>query len=659
MEDIYSDANIVYAWLHYEKLPALEFEEEVSQTEISELLASPRMTAASTWPIEAEVTHATYQLPPPLTALDLATKPLALPVVNLRAESPDTFHEGEVDEEIPNEFIEDPDKPSPTEVPADMIESWVDIAFFWCNMMFEQLEASKTQASKDGEGRRSADRCDNMHVLINDPLIPILGLLEHQYWSRIWIFQEMVLANKIVFLGPRTALDMERFCAVCTWLQAVGDGDILCPPFVHLADWVDWKKLIQFTYMMPLRIKRYKTMVEKIDRSEPKSSIAYLREEVFEVTRNLKATNPRDHVYGIAGVLDVRFKADYGRSVEDVYTAWACWLAHTAPTLDFLNQAGLGQSKEHEYSLPSWVPDWSSTLNLGYGSSGFFAAAKLEGEFGFMKKHVKQDIKQMVLVADGVIVDEVLSRRSDGKDMALMLYHHLLAHGHPTGDPPLQVLFRTITSDNTNADACKSGIYDRYNAKLLVEFIRFASLLMLLDNPVTRSDNEPFALLDQENLAWDPASWAMNEYFDLQPRPKDSPKNRWNPLALLWDNEDNYSTYNPDIGDAVIDQMLKETPSVSSPFGNSIFDRDEIMTMKLEDSHLFRTRNGYIGNSGSDVQAGDKICVLAWCSYPLVMRPIGEHFVIIEQCFVHGLMYGQVAQDVSEGRHELSKFEIH
>jgi hypothetical protein len=115
----------------------------------------------------------------------------------------------------------------------------------------------------------------------------------------------------------------------------------------------------------------------------------------------------------------------------------------------------------------------------------------------------------------------------------------------------------------------------------------------------------------------------------------------------LWDNEDNYSTYNPDTGDVVIDQMLKETPSVSSPFGNGIFDRDEIMTMKLEDSHLFRTRNGYIGNSGSDVQAGDKICVLAWCSYPLVLRPIGEHFVIIEPCFVHGLMYGQVAEDVS------------
>jgi hypothetical protein len=288
MEDIYSDANIVYAWLHNEKLPGLESEDEVSQTEISGLLASPRMTAASTWPIEAEVTHASYQLPLPLplTALDLATKPLALPDVSLQAESLDTFHGGEVDEEIPKEFIEDPDKPSPTEVLADMIESWVDIAFFWCNMMFEQLEASKTQASEDVEGRRSADRCDNMHVLVNDPLIPILGLLEHQYWSRIWIFQEMVLANKIVFLGPRTALGMEHFCAVCTWIQAVGDGDVLCPPFVHLADWADGKNLIKFTYMIPLRIKRCKTMVEKIDRSKPKSSIAYLREEVFEVTRN-------------------------------------------------------------------------------------------------------------------------------------------------------------------------------------------------------------------------------------------------------------------------------------------------------------------------------------------------------------------------------------
>jgi hypothetical protein len=537
--------------------------------------------------------------------------------------------------------------PESIRMPAKVAESAVDTGLFWCNKIFQQLESSTAQSAEAINDASKIRRCEGMTVLVNDAVFPVLDLLENEYWTRVWIFQEMVLADEIIFLGPNTSLELSHFQTVCYWLREIGDGDVLSPSFVENSVWSEWKKSIQAADMMPLTIRRCKTLVEKIDRSKPKASLASAREQVFEVTRYLKATDPHDHIYGILGVLDVRFKPDYRRSIEYLYTSWACWLALSRPDLSFLNQAGFGQNKEHGYALPSWVPDWSSTMNLGYGNSSVYADDKMEFEFKFIKK-----TKKVILIADGVEVTEVVSRRSIGRKMSMKTYNQLLSSGHPTGDPPLQVLFRTLMSDNTNANACKNGKFDHHNPKLLREFISFASLL-------THTDDEAFHSMDKDISVWNPASWAVNEYFGLPPRPANSGKDRWNPLIGL--HSDNYDIPEKwaDTGNVIIDDVLQEVLNISSETIELLGDSDDVMSILLEKTFLFRTREGYVGKSGADVHAGDKVCVLGGCRNPLVLRPVGDQFVMVEPCFVHGLMYGQAMQGLNEGRYEMRKFEIH
>jgi hypothetical protein len=105
--------------------------------------------------------------------------------------------------------------------------------------------------------------------------------------------------------------------------------------------------------------------------------------------------------------------------------------------------------------------------------------------------------------------------------------------------------------------------------------------------------------------------------------------------------------------------MLKEVLDISLGTAELLGDNEDIMSIYLKNAMLFRTRDGYIGKSGPDVQAGDKVCVLAGCRTPLVLRPFEDHFVIVEPCFVHGLMYGQVTQGLTAGRYEMRKIEIH
>lgn len=643
MEDIYNIASLVYAWLSDEKIPDAKLEHEDASKDTSEDAVSPRLLPASTWPLEFEEIEQPAAQSKSVSALDLAMQSLSLPLKDPEIDLNEDYagDVGEEVEEIPNE---DPERPEPVELSSKVAESRVDTGLFWCNLIFEQLEASKAESSKAIEKPPKIRRCDGLHALVNDAVFPVLDLLENKYWSRVWIFQEMVLADDITFLGPNTCLELSRFQAVCSWLQEIGDGDVLRPLFVELSIWTEWKKTIQRTDMMPLRIKRCKTLIEKIDRSKPKTSLAYAREEIFKVTRWLNATDPRDHIYGIIGVLDVRFKANYGRSVQDLYVAWTYWLAFSRPDLSFLNQAGFAQNKEHCYDLPSWVPDWSSIKNLRYGNSSIYADDKMKGEFRIIKK-------KSILIADGVEVSEVLPRRSDGKKMFLKLYNHLLSNGHPTGDPPLQVLFRTLMSDNTNANACRKGKFDHHNPKLLREFIAFATLLM-------NSDDEAFNLLEIDPLAWNPVSWAVNEYFGLPPRPADSREDRWNPLVSLYSGNDDYLNKGPDTGDAIVDEMLSEVLDVRYETFELLGDDESLMSIMLETVMLFRTLDGHIGRSGSDVQAGDKVCVLAGCRNPLVLRPVDDHFLIVEPCFVHGLMYGQVMQGVNESRYKMRRFEI-
>jgi Heterokaryon incompatibility protein (HET) len=70
-------------------------------------------------------------------------------------------------------------------------------------------------------------------------------------------------------------------------------------------------------------------------------------------------------------------------------------------------------------------------------------------------------------------------------------------------------------------------------------------------------------------------------------------------------------------------------------FGKPVWD------FKYPHSSFFITEDGFIGCSISTARPGDMVCVALGSTYPLIMRPDDDHFLIRGYAYVHGIMHGE------------------
>jgi len=63
---------------------------------------------------------------------------------------------------------------------------------------------------------------------------------------------------------------------------------------------------------------------------------------------------------------------------------------------------------------------------------------------------------------------------------------------------------------------------------------------------------------------------------------------------------------------------------------------------------------GYFGLVSSHTIQGDHIALLRGGSFPVVLREIGSSWGIIGECYVHGIMYGELYQDMDSRKLTLS-----
>jgi hypothetical protein len=68
------------------------------------------------------------------------------------------------------------------------------------------------------------------------------------------------------------------------------------------------------------------------------------------------------------------------------------------------------------------------------------------------------------------------------------------------------------------------------------------------------------------------------------------------------------------------------------------------------DLAFFITNNKCIGTGCKYTQPGDKVCVLFGVSAPVILRPMGDHYRLMELCYVHELMKGEAIEELEAGR---------
>jgi hypothetical protein len=127
------------------------------------------------------------------------------------------------------------------------------------------------------------------------------------------------------------------------------------------------------------------------------------------------------------------------------------------------------------------------------------------------------------------------------------------------------------------------------------------------------------------------AATAFSFGLDAEANPADESQLLRNFIAYLKIalSEEMYNKYIP------LDASEESKNADGNAFGKPVWD------FRYPESGFFITENGLVGCSVSPPMPGDVVYVALGSTYPSILRPHGDHFLIKGYAFVHGIMRGE------------------
>jgi hypothetical protein len=171
--------------------------------------------------------------------------------------------------------------------------------------------------------------------VITDPAITTLFC--RRYFSRVWVIQEVAMAQRLLMVCGKDELDRR-------WFNTLPLS-------------------FKLSQKMPQWLLKYaQTGVNKF--SDPSDFVRLLN-----YTSVCSATDPRDHVFAIMGIVaNAQAEGlipDYSLSLQQTYTGLASYFILRHRQIELL-----AYPKTYHSAFPSWVPDWSVPRTKEYEPSG-------------------------------------------------------------------------------------------------------------------------------------------------------------------------------------------------------------------------------------------------------------------------------------------------
>ncbi|KAI9764824.1 MAG: hypothetical protein M1839_005701 [Geoglossum umbratile] len=193
----------------------------------------------------------------------------------------------------------------------------------------------------------------------------LIEFLAEPYWLRVWIVQEIALADTVHILYGRTWISWEDLLPAIEFFLTVNPRSVLQGAnHVSVSDRIPDTEISQISTIA--KLKRF---------AHPHNSIPLSR--ILHVCGRSNATNPRDKIYALLGMISDSLNfipnPDYAAPVGEVYMGMARYLVQNSNPLLLLHQAGIGYHRALT-GLPSWVPDWSKPIQAHPLARGFLGS---------------------------------------------------------------------------------------------------------------------------------------------------------------------------------------------------------------------------------------------------------------------------------------------
>ncbi|KAF4442227.1 hypothetical protein F53441_11789 [Fusarium austroafricanum] len=427
----------------------------------------------------------------------------------------------------------------------------------------------------------------------NGDLLSVVSLFRREYWGRLWVVQEVFNAKKItVYCGP-TALQWKTYQNASTlFSQRRGELDF------NKNDQVSSPE--QFSYVQTLLHQGPASFPDlKFHMSDGEEALL----QVLRICRRKLASDPRDKLFGILGVLPAsirnELRVDYNLSVKDVYTKIVDFLLKTTDKLDFIGEAVHFPVHTSSTNLPTFVPDWShipQTSGMGF-KYGFSASRCSPALYRFCDERLNK------LEISGLEIDVVQSK------------------GIAVGE------------------LCNLGDY-------LMAFLHWRALLF-----------QAVGGRSEQEIQWAEECFAAT--ISLGQIPQGHDRQRWQAEAYhVFAN-----MFRERLSYIPLDDRLCGYMDIEADVTSEM--RRQFLQANFGDRMMGRcfclTQNQRMGMGSGFMLAGDIIVVPLGCSTPILLRPEGSQgeYRYVGDIYVDGYMFGKAVDQWEAGQRELKTYVLH
>lgn len=442
------------------------------------------------------------------------------------------------------------------------------------------------------------------------------------YWGRVWVLQEMALARNLWVMVGNDVLDYK---SVKHFIQLIRRLSSESAPRAGLP----------YELSYHLRTERIPTELhlivhdfrEHFETSEKMSDGAKL--EAIFCAWPYRATDPRDKIFALQGLLGNVIIPDYSKSTSEVYSGlMSKWIANTGD-LDLLRYAGaaLHLPEEPELSLPSWTPNWQGISLVDSWQP--FPARPFQSDYGLTMfcPSPARALDERCLRVYGCICDTIseIEPSFDLKVNCLSFYRNCIKKRpdteYPTKIPYLQAILRTILRDTYSQNQDPTLALN----SLLGQSLLLATVYRILGlgQPIIdtlRSCIEELGIASENHIT--------SFLRKVLPSAK---------IYDCWESEREVTL-----------QIAHHMPFVGP----------HLLRCFNNEHRFFHTSTGYIGSGPEGIQAGDMIGVIQGCPCPVMLRRQGPHYIHLGTCFVLGFMDGEVALHVGQGSMKIQELDI-
>jgi hypothetical protein len=464
------------------------------------------------------------------------------------------------------------------------------------------------------------------------------SLLSLDYWQRVWIIQELALNHNLtLFMYGSESFSREMihaFCKIC--LKSEWGGHSSTNMSSDEMSFGLYSKLESLAYNVDV-IVNLKAGADL--------------DTILDMARKAQSLEQHDKLYGILSLLPKevrdRIEPNYDLPVQEIFRTFALILLENTNRLDSILSWCVFK---FNHPAPSWVPDWTVPF-----PRHFLLRSKQRQASRSRLSEWRMFPGVTTIRCRGIIVDTI-------SDLGTSIQ----------GDAEYRLYYRTSIPSTEHQDY---PLPNRYGDKSALADALQTCLLFF--HPFRQTGRH--SVLDIPWVNWNISNSTYEQSSDsnyLRHFWEDimrnvTSDNWWKLFDCFRQANANFSIFGysfrnffpkmlecGDNGIRLRRITLRSSLSILANTGirpyRSHLDHHAVYDMKLaalavRARRLATTATGYLGLVPTETELGDTIAVLFGCSFPVILRPHNDAFLVVGECCIPGLMDGETIDAEERG----------